>query len=59
MPATPNPEAIGLHDEVARAVRMRDDVAARDAMRPIIDEAAKAVAPESTAAQDPPQPRGA
>ena len=59
MPDVPNPAAIELHDEVARAVRMKDEVAAERAMRAIIDEAAQAVAPESTAAQDPPQPRGA
>jgi len=43
MPSTPNPEAIGLHEAVARAVRMGDAVAARDAMRLIIDEAADAM----------------
>jgi DNA-binding FadR family transcriptional regulator len=46
MPATPNPAAIELHDEVARAIRMRDDVAAERAMRAIIDEAATAVTEE-------------
>ena len=46
MPATPNPAAIELHDEVARAVRMRDEAAAERAMRAIIDEAASAVAEE-------------
>lgn len=44
MPATPNPAAIALHDEVARAVRLRDADAAEKAMRAIIDEAASAVA---------------
>lgn len=44
MPATPNPAAIELHDEVARAIRMGDEVAAERAMRAIIDEAASAVA---------------
>jgi DNA-binding FadR family transcriptional regulator len=39
MPATPNPAAIELHDEVARAIRMRDEDAAERAMRAIIDEA--------------------
>lgn len=39
MPETPNPVAIALHDEVARAVRMRDEHAAELAMRAIIDEA--------------------
>jgi DNA-binding FadR family transcriptional regulator len=46
MPATPNPSAIELHDEVARAIRMRDEVAAERAMRAIIDEAASAVTEE-------------
>ena len=59
MPATPDPGAIELHDEVARAIRMRDDAAAERAMRAIIDEAAEAVAQESTEAPDPPQTRGA
>lgn len=43
MPATPNPAAIALHDEVARAVRTGDAAAAEHAMRAIIDEAASAV----------------
>jgi len=46
MPATPNPAAIALHDEVARAIRLRDELAAERAMRAIIDEAASAVAEE-------------
>lgn len=46
MPSTPNPEAIELHDEVARAIRLRDEGAAERAMRAIIDEAAAAVADE-------------
>jgi DNA-binding FadR family transcriptional regulator len=46
MPATPNPAAIELHDEVARAIRMRDEVAAERAMRAIIDEATSAVTEE-------------
>jgi DNA-binding FadR family transcriptional regulator len=46
MPATPNPAAIELHDEVARAIRMRDEAAAERAMRAIIDEATSAVAEE-------------
>lgn len=46
MPATPNPAAIALHDEVARAVRLGDADVAEKAMREIIDEAASAVAPE-------------
>ena len=44
MPTTPNPAAIELHDEVARAVRLRDEAAAERAMRAIIDESAAAVA---------------
>jgi DNA-binding FadR family transcriptional regulator len=46
MPSTPNPAAIELHDEVARAVRLRDEAAAERAMRAIIDEAVTAVAEE-------------
>ncbi len=46
MPANPNPKAIELHDEVARAIRLRDEAAAEGAMRAIIDEAATAVAEE-------------
>jgi len=46
MPDSPNPAAIALHDEVARAVRMRDQAGAERAMRAIIDEAAAAVAEE-------------
>jgi len=48
MPATPNPAAIDLHDQVARAIRMRDEAAAERAMRAIIDEATSAVAEESS-----------
>ena len=40
---TPNPEAIELHDEVARAIRLRDEAAAERAMRAIIDETVEAV----------------
>lgn len=47
MPETPNPVAIELHDEVARAIRMKDESAAEKAMRAIIDEAASAVAEEA------------
>lgn len=47
MPDTPNPVAIELHDEVARAIRMKDESAAERAMRAIIDEAASAVAEEA------------
>jgi DNA-binding FadR family transcriptional regulator len=46
MPTTPNPAAIELHDEVARAIRLRDETAAERAMRAIIDEAASAVSEE-------------
>jgi DNA-binding FadR family transcriptional regulator len=46
MPDIPNPAAIELHDEVARAIRMRDEPAAERAMRAIIDEAASAVTEE-------------
>lgn len=47
MPAAPNPTAIALHDEVARAIRLRDAAGAERAMRAIIDEAAEAVADEA------------
>lgn len=50
MPRTPNPAAIALHDEVARAVRLRDPDAAEQAMRAIIDESAAAVAADSPGA---------
>jgi DNA-binding FadR family transcriptional regulator len=43
MPERPNTAAIALHDEVARAIRLRDEGAAERAMRAIIDEAASAV----------------
>jgi DNA-binding FadR family transcriptional regulator len=43
MPSRPNPEAIGLHDAVARAVRAGDPAAAELAMRSIIEEASAAV----------------
>lgn len=46
MPARPNPEAIALHDEVARAVRLGDAAGAEQAMRAIIDEAAEAMGRE-------------
>ena len=46
MPEIPNPAAIELHDEVARAIRLRDEAAAERAMRAIIDEAASAVTEE-------------
>ncbi|CDO08819.1 FadR family transcriptional regulator [Mycolicibacterium cosmeticum] len=47
MPELPNPAAIALHDEVARAVRLRDEAGAESAMRAIIDEAARAVAEDA------------
>ncbi|NDK89581.1 FadR family transcriptional regulator [Gordonia desulfuricans] len=43
MPETPNPVAIALHDDVARAIRLGDPGAAETAMRAIVDEAAQAV----------------
>jgi DNA-binding FadR family transcriptional regulator len=46
MPVTPNPAATDLHDQVARAIRLRDEAGAEAAMRAIIDEAASAVAEE-------------
>src|SRR6476620_10496924 len=46
MPDVPNPAAIELHDQVARAIRLRDEEAAEHAMRAIIDEAVTAVAEE-------------
>jgi DNA-binding FadR family transcriptional regulator len=47
MPETPNPVAIALHDEVARAIRLRDDAGAERAMRAIIEEAKSGVTPPS------------
>jgi DNA-binding FadR family transcriptional regulator len=52
MPANPNPTAIELHDEVARAIRLRDEDGAERAMRAIIDEAAAAVADEFSVSVD-------
>jgi len=49
MPARPNPRAIALHDEVARAVRLGDGPAAELAMRAIIEEAAAALQEEQGA----------
>lgn len=43
MPITPNPVAIALHDDVARAIRNGDEAEAERAMRAIIDEAAAAI----------------
>jgi DNA-binding FadR family transcriptional regulator len=59
MPDKPNPVAIELHDEVARAIRMKDETGAERAMRAIIDEAADAVAQEHSDSPAPSQPRGA
>lgn len=53
MPARPNPAAIALHDEVARAVRLGQPTAAESAMRSIIDEAAAALQVEQGAEQQP------
>ncbi len=47
MPATPNPAAIALHDDVARAIRLRDPEVAEASMRAIITEAAAAVSEEN------------
>jgi DNA-binding FadR family transcriptional regulator len=44
MPARPEPVAIGLHADVARAVAARDAGAAEGAMRAILDEAQRAIA---------------
>ena len=46
MQETPNPAAIELNDDVARAIRLGDEAAAERAMRAIIDEAAAAVTEE-------------
>lgn len=43
MPARPNPEAVSLHEDVARAIRAGDAAAAEAAMRAIIAEAAAAM----------------
>lgn len=43
MPDIPNPEAIELHDQVARAIRLGEEQLAEHAMRAIIDEAVDAV----------------
>ncbi len=54
MPATPNPAAIALHDDVARAIRTGDALEAERAMCAIIDEASSAVA-EDHSSSDPAQ----
>jgi hypothetical protein len=46
MPSRPNPAAIALHDEVARAVRLGDSAAAERAMPGTIEEAATALQEE-------------
>jgi DNA-binding FadR family transcriptional regulator len=46
MPDRPNPEAIALHDQVARAVRTGNAAEAERAMRELIDEAAAAMREE-------------
>ncbi len=52
MPERPDPAAIALHDEVARAIRMGEERKAEQAMRAIIDEAASAVVEEPPTAPD-------
>ena len=49
MPERPNPAATELHDQVARAIRLRDEHSAETAMRAIIDEATIAVAEDFSA----------
>ena len=46
MPDRPNPDAIAMHDAVARAVRTADARTAEDTMRALIEEAAEAMAEE-------------
>ena len=46
MPARPKPEAIELHEVVARAIRVGDSRAAERAMRELIEEAAEAMREE-------------
>ena len=50
MPEHPNSAAIALHDDVARAVRLRDEAGAQRAMLAIVDEAATAAAEEVSGA---------
>lgn len=52
MPDHPNPRAVVLHDEVARAVRQGDVALAQGAMTSIIDEAADALRREQQAAAE-------
>ena len=49
-PAAPDPETIELYDEVARAIRLRDESGAERAMRAIIDVAVAAF-PDDRAAE--------
>ncbi|MBB6627133.1 FadR family transcriptional regulator [Nocardioides sp. KIGAM211] len=53
MPDRPNPAAIALHDEVARAVRLGDAAGAERAMRAIIEEAADALRDEQAGDDQP------
>lgn len=55
MPARPNPDAIALHDAVARAIRVGDASGAERAMREVNEEAADAM----TRRQPPPPRRNA
>lgn len=56
MPERPNPAAIELHDQVARAIRLRDEDTAEQAMRAIIDEATNAVVADSSTDPQPSNP---
>ena len=46
MPDRPNPDAIALHDTVARAIRVGDPETAERAMRELIEEATQAIQEE-------------
>ena len=52
MPRNPNPEAIALHEDVARAVRDQDADRAESAMRAIIEEATAALQAQYAAEAD-------
>ncbi|MGE2735944.1 FadR/GntR family transcriptional regulator [Mycolicibacterium vaccae] len=52
MPSKPNIDAIALHDEVARAIRMGEDEHAERAMRAIIVESAAAITEDTGASGD-------
>jgi DNA-binding FadR family transcriptional regulator len=58
MPEKPNIDAIALHDEVARAIRMGEAGQAERAMRAIIDESVSAIVEvgPSSAESTPPNP---